>query len=172
MKTLIFGLVAMLFAVTITSCGDESEDPTPVTPTKKEYEGTWKFVQAVVVKTGGLETKTITSICSGTASEAFGTEFTTEYIVKADLKATQKSPCLGDAEIRYVATIENDKLTAIQFYEDFNQNGVMDGTGNLDEKTHAVYYDQLVFDVDAKTVKGNQRTFGKAKTITTTFKLQ
>lgn len=56
-KTLIFGLLGMFFALSITSCGNESEDPQPsknetkktnLEIVKEDIIGTWEFVSAEV----------------------------------------------------------------------------------------------------------------------------
>lgn len=155
MKTLknVFSIFLITFAlVTLVSCGDKSEDPTPVNTTPV-YVGYWKFQSAVVTPKNG-SVYTINSLCSTMLSPEFNVEF--DLTSKSD--AIQKSCKFSDAILTYTGTIVNDKLTAI----DFKDNG-----------SKAYTYTNIVINETTKTITANQ-TFpiGNANTILVTFILQ
>ncbi len=163
LKNLLAILAIALSATVMSSCGGEEDEPKPVVEVAP-WEGHWVFQSAVVVPNGGGTSYTVNSLsCSNTAPA-----FKVEYDVHPDNKATQISPCFNDLQLRYVPTIVNDLLTEITFYVDNDNDGVLD----TNEMNASIYYDHLVIDINAKTIIGNQQTYGTAKTITTTFKLQ
>lgn len=150
MKTLIFGFLAIVLTLGITSCGgDESEDPKPVVP---EYVGYWDFQSAVVTPKNG-DTYTVTTLCTSKLSPQFNVEFD----VTSETAATQKSPCFSDAPLTYKGTFSNGELTSIEFKD----SGVV-----------AYTFSNIVIDEVNKTITAKQ-TFpvGDANNITVTFKL-
>lgn len=149
-KFLFSVLFAVIALVTVTSCGDESEDPKPVVP---EYVGYWDFQSAVVTPKNG-NVYTVNTLCTSKLSPQFNVEF--ELTSKTN--ATQKSPCFSDAPLTYSGTFSNDKLTSITF---------KDGTNT------AYVYSNIQINESTKTITANQ-TFpiGDASSIVVTFKLQ
>ena len=146
----LFSIILITFAlITVTSCGDESEDPKPVVP---EYVGYWDFQSAVVTPKNG-STYTVNTLCTSKLSPQFNVEF--ELTSKTE--ATQKSPCFSDAPLTYTGTFTNDELTSITF---------KDGTST------AYVYSNIVINESTKTITADQ-TFpiGDASKIVVTFKL-
>lgn len=74
-KSMIFSLFVLMLTVTFTSCGDKSEDPTPVTPktdlelVKAELKGTFTFKSVTVSKNNKTAT---TSVCQKTELNVAG----------------------------------------------------------------------------------------------------
>lgn len=146
----LFSVILIAFAlITVTSCGDESEDPKPVVP---NYIGYWEFQSAVVTPKNG-SVYTVTSLCTSKQSPQFNVEF--ELTSKTE--AIQKSSCFSDAPLTYTGTFSNDELTSITF---------KDGTST------AYVYSNLVINESTKTITAEQ-TFpmGDANKIVVTFKL-
>jgi len=146
----LFSVILIAFAlVTVTSCGDESEDPKPVVPT---YIGYWDFQSAVVTPKNG-SVYTVTSLCTSKLSPQFNNEFE----VTSETEAIQKSPCFTDAYLTYIPTLVNGKLTEITF---------KDGT------SVSKIFTNVVVDETNKTITANQTyPIGDANTIVITFKL-
>lgn len=146
----LFSVVLIAFAlVIVTSCGNESGDPTPAKPL---YIGYWVFQSAVVVPNGNGSSYTVSSLSCANIAPAFKVE----YEILTETTATQKSTCFPDAPLTYTTTFSSGALTSVTF----NDSG------------STIYFDKIVINESAKTLTANQQTFGSAKTITVTFKLK
>jgi hypothetical protein len=149
----LFSIILIAFAlITVTSCGDESEDPKPVVSTPV-WVGYWGFQSAVVTPKNG-SVYTVTSLCTSKLSP----QFNGEYNLTSETAAIRKSPCSGDADMTYVGTIVNGKLTSVEF---------------KDQGSKSLILTNVIVDEVNKTITGNQ-TFpmGDASNIVITFKLK
>jgi hypothetical protein len=152
MKSLIALALVVFVSVTITSCGDKSEDQTPAV-SKPVWVGYWDFKSAFVTPKNGND-YTVSTLCTSKVSP----EFNVEFDIVSDTEATQKSPCSSDASLTYKATITNGKVTSIEF---------------KDSGSVAYIYNNIIVNESTKTITANQ-TFpiGNANSILVTFILK
>lgn len=152
-KSMIFGFVAILFAMTITSCGgDESEDPQP---SKPAYVGYWEFMSGTIVDQSDNVTTHTSLSCSGSSDFPL---FNYEFDVKDNKTATLKSPCFSDVSLTYNTTIVDGELTAISF---------------IDSGSPSHSFNNVVVNETNKTITLNRvNGLKEAKSISVTFKLK